>query len=137
MGRRLAVSEAVQGSSSSAPAAAATGAQESQTQMAVVVPPRNLPPASSKSTEFPARPGYGTAGKRCRVRANHLLVQVADKEIYHYDVRNVSLLSLTWYSSFGKERPLSKLLGQTLSPRHGYSGSNSLHATAVVVVTQL
>uniref|UniRef100_A0A453H1K8 PAZ domain-containing protein n=1 Tax=Aegilops tauschii subsp. strangulata TaxID=200361 RepID=A0A453H1K8_AEGTS len=31
-------------------------------------------------------PGYGTAGKRCRVRANHLLVQVAGKEIYHYDV---------------------------------------------------
>ncbi|KAM3294871.1 hypothetical protein ACQJBY_037638 [Aegilops geniculata] len=84
MERRLAVSEAVQGSSSSAPAAAATVAQESQ--VAVVVPPRNLPPASSKSTEFPARPGYGTAGKRCRVRANHLLVQVADKEIYHYDV---------------------------------------------------
>uniref|UniRef100_M8CQD7 Protein argonaute MEL1 n=1 Tax=Aegilops tauschii TaxID=37682 RepID=M8CQD7_AEGTA len=84
MERRLAVSEAVQGSSSSAPAAAATGAQESQ--VAVVVPPRNLPPASSKSTGFHARPGYGTAGKRCRVRANHLLVQVAGKEIYHYDV---------------------------------------------------
>jgi eukaryotic translation initiation factor 2C len=45
-----------------------------------------LPPASSKAPVFPARPGYGTLGRRCRVRANHFLVQVADKEIYHYDV---------------------------------------------------
>lgn len=45
-----------------------------------------LPPASSKALVFPARPGYGTLGRRCRVRANHFLVQVADKEIYHYDV---------------------------------------------------
>lgn len=45
-----------------------------------------LPPSSSKALVFPARPGYGTLGRRCRVRANHFFVQVADKEIYHYDV---------------------------------------------------
>ncbi|TVU45671.1 hypothetical protein EJB05_05172, partial [Eragrostis curvula] len=45
-----------------------------------------LPPVSSKALVFPARPGYGTVGRRCRVRANHFLVQVADRDIYHYDV---------------------------------------------------
>lgn len=45
-----------------------------------------LPPTSSKAVVFPARPGYRTVGRRCRVRANHFLVQLSDKEIYHYDV---------------------------------------------------
>ncbi|KAI4984972.1 hypothetical protein ZWY2020_017602 [Hordeum vulgare] len=31
----------------------------------------NLPPVSSKAEKFPARPGFGTIGRRCRVRANH------------------------------------------------------------------
>lgn len=43
--------------------------------------------ASSKGSRMPARPGFGTVGKKCVVRANHFLVQVADKDIYHYDVR--------------------------------------------------
>uniref|UniRef100_A0A453H2L0 Piwi domain-containing protein n=1 Tax=Aegilops tauschii subsp. strangulata TaxID=200361 RepID=A0A453H2L0_AEGTS len=72
-------------SSSSAPAAA-----EEQRRVAmeprVPAAPANLPPVSSKAEKFPARPGFGTIGRRCRVRANHFLVQVADKEIYHYDV---------------------------------------------------
>ncbi|EAY91417.1 hypothetical protein OsI_13041 [Oryza sativa Indica Group] len=49
-------------------------------------PPATLPPSSSKAVTFPARPDVGTIGRRCRVRANHFLVQVADKDIYHYDV---------------------------------------------------
>ncbi|KAE8769976.1 protein argonaute 12-like [Hordeum vulgare] len=52
----------------------------------VLAVPGNLSPVSSKAEKFPARPGFGTNGRRCRVRANHFLVQVADKEIYHYDV---------------------------------------------------
>lgn len=79
--RMMVVTEAGEGSSSSAPEAA-TEVAESQ----VVVAPRKLPPASSKALVFPARPGFGTVGKKCRVRANHFLVQVADKDIYHYDV---------------------------------------------------
>lgn len=64
-----------------------------------------LPPSSSKALVFPARPGYGTLGRRCRVRANHFLVQVADKEIYHYDVCAVymhdpSLFSFGFYYNF-------------------------------------
>lgn len=45
-----------------------------------------LPPTSSKAVVLQARPGFGTVGTSCRVRANHFVVQLADKEIYHYDV---------------------------------------------------
>ncbi|XP_062213663.1 protein argonaute 12-like [Phragmites australis] len=55
-------------------------------KLALPAPAGSLPPASSKALVFPARPGYGTVGRRCRVRANHFLVQAADKDIYHYDV---------------------------------------------------
>ncbi|RWW31160.1 hypothetical protein GW17_00004228 [Ensete ventricosum] len=43
-------------------------------------------PASSKALRPPARPGFGKAGRTCIVRANHFLVEVADKSICHYDV---------------------------------------------------
>jgi len=46
----------------------------------------SLPPASSKAVTFPVRPGRGTLGKKVMVRANHFLVQVADRDLYHYDV---------------------------------------------------
>ncbi|KAA8550272.1 hypothetical protein F0562_001956 [Nyssa sinensis] len=45
-----------------------------------------LPPTSSKALSFPARPGYGTVGRKCLVRANHFLVEVADRDLNHYDV---------------------------------------------------
>jgi hypothetical protein len=54
--------------------------------VASATPEGRLPPASSKAMVCPARPAYGTVGRRFRVRANHFLVQLADKEIYHYDV---------------------------------------------------
>ncbi|XP_059429807.1 protein argonaute 5-like [Corylus avellana] len=44
------------------------------------------PPTSSKAIDFPKRPGYGTIGKKTFVRANHFLVEVADKDLHHYDV---------------------------------------------------
>ncbi|KAF5937660.1 hypothetical protein HYC85_025166 [Camellia sinensis] len=44
------------------------------------------PPLSTKSLRPPARPGYGTVGRRCIVRANHFLVDVADRDLHHYDV---------------------------------------------------
>uniref|UniRef100_I1PEF1 Piwi domain-containing protein n=1 Tax=Oryza glaberrima TaxID=4538 RepID=I1PEF1_ORYGL len=69
-------------------------------------PPATLPPSSSKAMTFPARPDVGTIGRRCRVRANHFLVQVADKDIYHYDVnftcdRYVSISRSFFSQSFG------------------------------------
>ncbi|PON32555.1 Exonuclease/helicase-like [Parasponia andersonii] len=44
------------------------------------------PPSSLKALRFPARPSYGKLGRKCVVRANHFLVQVADRDLHHYDV---------------------------------------------------
>ncbi|XP_038990444.1 protein argonaute MEL1-like [Phoenix dactylifera] len=44
------------------------------------------PPASSKALRHPPRPGFGLVGRRCVVKANHFLVEVADKDLCHYDV---------------------------------------------------
>ncbi|OVA06538.1 Argonaute/Dicer protein [Macleaya cordata] len=44
------------------------------------------PPASSKGLMFHRRPGYGQAGTKCIVKANHFLVELADTDLNHYDV---------------------------------------------------
>ncbi|KAK1296650.1 Protein argonaute MEL1 [Acorus calamus] len=44
------------------------------------------PPASSKEFRVPSRPGFGTVGQKCMVRANHFLVQLTEKDLHHYDV---------------------------------------------------
>jgi eukaryotic translation initiation factor 2C len=43
-------------------------------------------PASQKAIRFPNRPGYGQLGKKIQVRANHFRLQVADRDLHHYDV---------------------------------------------------
>ncbi|XP_055830297.1 protein argonaute 5-like [Solanum dulcamara] len=50
------------------------------------VQPPKPPPASSKHIGVPPRPGYGTVGRKCIVRANHFLVEIADRDLHHYDV---------------------------------------------------
>ncbi|TYG53472.1 hypothetical protein ES288_D09G112300v1 [Gossypium darwinii] len=45
-----------------------------------------LPPSLSKAIRFPPRPGFGTVGTKCVVRANHFLVDVANADLHHYDV---------------------------------------------------
>ncbi|KAF8099622.1 hypothetical protein N665_0241s0055 [Sinapis alba] len=47
---------------------------------------QTVPPSTSKAVTFPVRPGFGQAGKKVTIRANHFLVQVADRDLYHYDV---------------------------------------------------
>ncbi|GMG98489.1 hypothetical protein Nepgr_000329 [Nepenthes gracilis] len=44
------------------------------------------PPSSSKSLRPPARPGFGTIGEPCVVRANHFLVGLGECDPHHYDV---------------------------------------------------
>lgn len=44
-------------------------------------------PSSSKSVRFPLRPGKGSLGTRCLVKANHFFAQLPDKDLHHYDVR--------------------------------------------------
>ncbi|KAM3310431.1 hypothetical protein ACQJBY_031240 [Aegilops geniculata] len=118
-------------SSSSAPVPA-------EEQRRVVMEPRvpaappNLPPVSSKAEKFPARPGFGTIGRRCRVRANHFLVQVADKEIYHYDVAiDPETRSRGWNRSIINE--LVKLYKEHLDGRLPvYDGRKSLYTAGAL-----
>ncbi|XP_051123285.1 protein argonaute 1 [Andrographis paniculata] len=43
-------------------------------------------PASSKSMRFPLRPGQGSKGTRCMVKANHFFAELPDKDLHQYDV---------------------------------------------------
>ncbi|XP_058074962.1 protein argonaute MEL1-like [Magnolia sinica] len=73
--RRVSLEERSTPAPSTAPAPAPAPAQ---------LPP---PPSSTKAIRFPARPGFGTLGSKCVVRANHFLVDIAeDKDLCHYDV---------------------------------------------------
>lgn len=45
------------------------------------------PPVSSKCLRFQKRPGFGQAGTKCIVKANHFLAQLPDKDLNQYDVR--------------------------------------------------
>jgi eukaryotic translation initiation factor 2C len=41
---------------------------------------------SSSSYKFPHRPGSGSIGTRCLVRANHFFAELPDKDLHQYDV---------------------------------------------------
>ncbi|MBA0773782.1 hypothetical protein Gotri_009035 [Gossypium trilobum] len=43
-------------------------------------------PPSSKSVRFPLRPGKGSTGTRCIVKANHFFAELPDKDLHQYDV---------------------------------------------------
>ncbi|KAJ4782298.1 Argonaute family protein [Rhynchospora pubera] len=55
-----------------------------EVQLAPVVAPSV--PVSSKGIAFQRRPGFGTIGTRCIVKANHFLAQLPDKDLNQYDV---------------------------------------------------
>lgn len=57
--------------------------QASASEQAIAV---EVPPSTSKAITFPRRPGYGTVGRKCTVRANHFQVELARREFHHYDV---------------------------------------------------
>ncbi|CAN1265708.1 Protein argonaute 1 [Linum perenne] len=59
-----------------------TVSQEAPSDQAIQV----VPPASSKSVRFPVRPGKGTVGLRCVVKANHFFAELPDKDLHQYDV---------------------------------------------------
>ncbi|KAH9674546.1 protein argonaute MEL1 [Citrus sinensis] len=87
-------------SSSSAPASRLSSELEQRLVLQPRPPntPQPPPPAvqakpvaaasSSKvvTVKFPPRPSYGTAGTRCLIRANHFLVELTGRDLYHYDV---------------------------------------------------
>ncbi|PIA41768.1 hypothetical protein AQUCO_02200300v1 [Aquilegia coerulea] len=74
-------------SSSTAAASATILSCEVEEKLILETPtPTPTPPASSKAARFPSRPGLGTAGTKCVVRANHFLVKLKEKDLHHYDV---------------------------------------------------
>lgn len=48
-------------------------------------------PTSSKSLNFATRPGFGTVGTKCIVKANHFFAELPDKDLNQYDVRSFPL----------------------------------------------
>ncbi|KAJ0047839.1 hypothetical protein Pint_16822 [Pistacia integerrima] len=57
--------------------------QEASASQAIQAVPS---PASSKSVRFPLRPGRGSTGIRCIVKANHFFAELPDKDLHQYDV---------------------------------------------------
>ncbi|KAL5699183.1 Protein argonaute mel1 [Ranunculus cassubicifolius] len=58
-------------------------ASEVESKLTLKTSPEN--PPENKSL-VPARPGYGTLGTKCVIRANHFLVTLAERDLHHYDV---------------------------------------------------
>lgn len=56
-------------------------------------------PASSKSVRFSLRPGKGSIGTRCIVKANHFFAQLPDKDLHHYDVMFLYSFVLVFFCS--------------------------------------
>lgn len=60
---------------------------EREVKQEVEVGPETVaPPVSSKGVVFCRRPGFGQAGTRCIVKANHFLAELPDKDLNQYDV---------------------------------------------------
>ncbi|CAL0304042.1 unnamed protein product [Lupinus luteus] len=69
-----------------APSPASTSVEALSSEVAETLTLQPPAPSSSKAVRFPNRPSYGSRGKKIRIRANHFLVQVADRDLHHYDV---------------------------------------------------
>jgi eukaryotic translation initiation factor 2C len=80
------------GSSSQPVAEVSSGQVQQQFQKLAIVHQSStsqtsqMAPASSKSVRFPLRPGKGTSGDRCVVKANHFFAELPDKDLHQYDV---------------------------------------------------
>ncbi|KAE8785443.1 Protein argonaute 1B [Hordeum vulgare] len=80
------------GSSSQSLAEVSSGQVQQQFQNFAIVDQSStsqgsqLAPASSKSVRFSLRPGKGTHGDRCVVKANHFFAKLPDKDLHQYDV---------------------------------------------------
>ncbi|KAH9660319.1 protein argonaute 5 [Citrus sinensis] len=73
--------------SASSSSSVSTLVEETEQKLTLAAPAAaTLPPSSSLAVRLPVRPGFGTVGRKCVVRANHFMVQLAEKDIHHYDV---------------------------------------------------
>ncbi|KAK3149042.1 hypothetical protein QOZ80_3AG0212190 [Eleusine coracana subsp. coracana] len=76
----------------------------------------------------PARPGVGTMGKKVMIRANHFLVDVADNNLFHYDV-SINPESKSRQTNREVLNELIKLYGKTSlgGKLPAYDGRKSLY----------
>ncbi|KAL5724067.1 Protein argonaute mel1 [Ranunculus cassubicifolius] len=68
---------------------------------------------SSKAMSFPSRPGYGTVGMKCVIKANHFLVTLSERDLHHYDVTITPEVT-----SRGVNRAVMRQLVQTYKDSH-------------------
>lgn len=75
-------------SSGKAPEPSSSSSVEQQFQQLSLQPEvsQAIQPASSKSMRFPQRPGKGSTGIKCIVKANHFFAELPDKDLHQYDV---------------------------------------------------
>ncbi|XP_076919981.1 protein argonaute MEL1-like [Bidens hawaiensis] len=94
-------------------------------------PPLAVPlvPSSSKKLSTPARPGFGTIGRKLVVNANHFLVDFGSKDPYQYDIAISPEVT-----SKSKCREIMKLLSDSFGASHlgnlklAYDGNKSAFA---------
>lgn len=80
------------GSSSSLPQEVSE-AEQQMGQMTIHSEATPAPPPSSKSSmRFPLRPGKGSYGTKCVVKANHFFAELPNKDLHQYDVSSNSYL---------------------------------------------
>ncbi|KAH9660325.1 protein argonaute 5 [Citrus sinensis] len=80
-------SPSISASAPSSSSVSTTLVDETEQKLTLAAPAAaTLPPSSSQAMRLPVRPGFGTVGRKCVVRANHFMVQLAERDIHHYDV---------------------------------------------------
>ncbi|PIA26674.1 hypothetical protein AQUCO_09100081v1 [Aquilegia coerulea] len=91
---------------------------------------------SSKSVRFPLRPGKGSIGTKCIVKANHFFAELPDKDLHQYDV------SITpEVTSRGVNRAVMKKLVELYKESHlgkrlpAYDGRKSLYTAGPLPFT--
>jgi eukaryotic translation initiation factor 2C len=73
-------------SSSQPPEVSEVGEELGQMTIHSEETPAPPPPASKSSLRFPLRPGKGSNGKKCIVKANHFFAELPKKDLHQYDV---------------------------------------------------
>lgn len=65
-------------------------------QMTIASEASAVAPASSKSMRFPLRPGKGSYGTKCIVKANHFFAELPNKDLHQYDVSFAILIGINF-----------------------------------------
>ncbi|KAE8697655.1 Protein argonaute 1A [Hibiscus syriacus] len=90
-------------------------------------------PASSKSVRFPLRPGKGSSGTKCIVKANHFFAELPDKDLHQYDVTITPEIASRGVNRAVMEQ-LVKLYRESYLGKHlpAYDGRKSLYTAGAL-----